>query len=291
MIPFALLAVSGCLAVGVASDQVVAGDFAAAYPEWAGVPKETPLGLAPVPGVERVFRVMELRRLAAQWNISPLPDRDICAARPVAVLTPELLLAAMRKEVAAAHIELLDFSRQPAPQGEITFSLSGLQQGPAGGYWHGYVQYAGTRRFAIWARVKVLVSGVRVVAAEDLKLGVPVEASQLRMETREELLSKTRFPDAVDSIAGQVPRHAIAAGATLREEWLEPPKAVLRGDTVVVEVISGGAHLKLEGVAESSGAIGETIAVLNPISKHRFRARVEAKGKVLVGELDQKGTL
>jgi hypothetical protein len=31
--------------------------------------------------------------------------------------------------------------------------------------------------------------------------------------------------------------------------------------------------------------------VLNPISKHRFRARVEAKGKVVAGQLDNKGTL
>ena len=291
MIPLALLAISGCLAVGGASDQVVAGDFAAVYPEWAVVAKDTPLALAPAPGVERVFRVAELRRLAARWNVTPAPDHDVCAARPVAVLTPELLLAAMRREAPTARIDLLDYGRQPAPEGELKFSLSGLQQGAAGGYWHGFVEYAGTRRFAVWARVKVQTTGARVVAADALKPGVAVEAAQLRIETREELLSTARFPVAVEEVVGYVPRHAIAAGTTLRTEWLDPPKAILRGDTVAVEVHSGGATLKLEGRAESSGAIGETIAVVNLISKRRFPARVEAKGKVVVGELGPNGIL
>jgi flagella basal body P-ring formation protein FlgA len=169
--------------------------------------------------------------------------------------------------------------------------LPGLQQGAGGGYWHGYVQYAGTRRFALWARVKVLVSGPRVVATEDLKTGVPLEAAQLRVETREEIFSPAVFPTSIEAVAGKLPRHAIAGGAALRADWLEPPKVVLRGETVLVEVTSGGAHLKLEATAESSGAIGETIAVLNPISKRRFQARVEAKGKVVAYQLENKGTL
>ena len=291
MIPLALFALAGCLAVGSGADQVVAGDLAAAYPEWAAVPRETPLGLAPAPGVERVFRVMELRRLAARWNVTPPPERDLCVARPVAMLTPELLLAAMRREAPTARIDLLDYSRQPAPEGELSFPLSGLQQGAAGGYWHGSIRYGGTHRFSVWARVKVLISAPRVVAADALRIGVPVEASQLRLEIREEPLSGARFPATVEAVAGQAPRHPIPAGASLREEWLEPPKVVLRGESVLVEVTNGAAHLKLEGTAESSGALGETIVVLNPISKHRFPARVEAKGRVVVQAPDRKGSL
>ncbi len=45
---------------------------------------------------------------------------------------------------------------------------------------------------------------------------------------------------------------------------------------------SGRAHLKFEARAESSGAIGETIAVRNPTSSKRFQARIAAKGKVWV---------
>jgi len=72
------------------------------------------------------------------------------------------------------------------------------------------------------------------------------------------------------------------AGGAVRTEWLEPAKVVLRGETVEVEAIHGGARLKLEGIAEGSGAIGETIPIQNPVSKQRFQARVESKGKVVV---------
>jgi len=186
----------------------------------------------------------------------------------------------MQKELPAAHIELFDFSRQPAPEGALAFPPSGLRQGLAGGYWSGYVAYGGTRRFTLWARVKVTVAVARVVAAQDLKPGLPLDAALLRLETRQEVPA-AGFAVSVEEVAGKVPRRPIAAGTPLRPEWLENAKVVARGETVLAEAIRGGARLELECVAEAPGAIGEIIPVLNPISKQRFQARVEAKGRVL----------
>ena len=281
MIHLTAFALAVCLAVGAGSDQVLAGDLAAAFPEWSTVPPETPLGLAPAPGVQRVFRLPELRRMAERWSLLPAPDREVCVTRPVAVLTAERLLAAMQKEFPAAHIELLDFGRVPAPEGEVLFPASGLRQTPAGGYWSGHVLYAVKHHFAIWARVKVKVAATRVIAAQDIKAGLVLDAAQLRAENREEIPA-AGFVPAIEEAAGKVSRRAIAAGVALRAEWLEPAKVVMRGETVGVEVVHGGARLKLEGIAEASGAIGETIPIQNPASKQRFPARVESKGKVIV---------
>ena len=281
MIPLTVFALAGCLAVGAARNQILADDLAAVFPEWATVPPETPLALAPAPGVQRVFRLPELRRLAERFSLAPVPDHEICLTRPVTVSTADRLLAAMQKEIPAAHIDLLDFSRQPAPDGELVFPASGLRQTEAGGYWNGYVRYAGDHLFRLWARVKVHVAAVRVVATQDLRPGQALDAAQLRVETREEVPA-AGVVSTVEEVVGKVPRRAIAAGTALRAEWLEPAKAVLRGETVQVEVVFGGARLKLEGVAEASGAVGETIAIQNPISQRRFRARVESKGRVVV---------
>ena len=288
MMPLAAFALAGCLAVGADRDRILAGDLAAGFPEWAAVPAETPLGLAPAPGVQRVFRVLELRRLAERWSLSPVPDREICVTRTVAVLTAARLLAAMQNavqnavqsEMPAAHIELLDFSRQPAPEGTLVFPVSGLRQGLTGGYWSGYVAYGGTHRFTLWARVKVMVARARVVAAEDLKPGVALDSAQFRVETREEVPAGG-LVSAVEEVAGKVLRRPVARGTALRAEWLEPAKVVLRGETVRVEAVRGGARLELECVAEGSGAIGETIPILNPVSQRRFPARVESKGRVV----------
>ena len=57
---------------------------------------------------------------------------------------------------------------------------------------------------------------------------------------------------------------------------------VVPGDIVQVEIVSGGARLVLDGVAATSGAVGDSVLVLNPDSKKQFRARVIAAGKVLV---------
>jgi flagella basal body P-ring formation protein FlgA len=288
MIALAAFALSGCLAVGAASDRILAGDLAAGFPEWAAVPAETPLGLAPAPGVQRVFRVLELRRLAERWSLSTVPDREICVTRPVAVVTAARLLAAMQsaiqndvqKVLPAAHIELFDFSRQPAPEGTLVFPVSGLRQGLTGGYWNGYVAYGGTHRFTLWARVKVTIASGRVVAAEDLKPGVALESAQFRLETREEVPA-VGLVSAVEEVAGKVLRRSVARGTALRAEWLEPAKVVLRGETVRVEAVRGGARLELECVAEGSGAIGEIVSILNPVSQRRFPARVESKGRVV----------
>jgi len=79
-----------------------------------------------------------------------------------------------------------------------------------------------------------------------------------------------------------VPRRTIAPGAAIRLSWIEAAKDILYGDTVRVEATNGGAHLEFEAQAQASGSAGQTIPVLNPVSKKRFQAQVEGKGKVSV---------
>jgi flagellar basal body P-ring formation protein FlgA len=120
-----------------------------------------------------------------------------------------------------------------------------------------------------------------VIAARDIKAGFPLDAAQFRAENREEVPT-AGFVTTIEEVAGKVSRRPIAAGVALRADWLEPAKVVMRGETVEVEAVHGGARLKLEGIAEASGAIGQTIPIQNPVSKQRFPARVESKGKVVV---------
>jgi len=281
MIPLALFALSGCLALSPTADHIRASDLAAVLPEWDALDAETPLLPAPIPGVQRVLRSAELRRLAVHWNIEPGAPRDVCFAIPVAAPDPERVLAAMQRQLPEARIEVLETSRQPAPEGDLEFPLAGLHLAPTGGYWNGYVSN-GRHRFAIWARVKVAVSSRRVVAARDLLPGRVLEPQDLRLESRDDVPAAGSFLKDIAEAAGRIPRRPVSAGTALRPEWLDTTKEVQRGDTVQVEVIRGAAHLRLDGVALAGGAVGETIAIENPTSKRRFRARVEAKGRVVV---------
>ena len=283
MIPLAALAMTGCLAVSASSDRILASDLAAAIPGLTVPVSDTPVALAPAPGVRRVFRVPELRRIALRLHWGVEPSADICVERPVSPPDPDRLLAAMRKALPNAEITLLDYGRQPQPAGEIEFSASSLRPAPGGALWYGSVRYAGSRRFALWARVAALVTVSRVIAVADLRPGQAIAAEHLRVETRQQFPLAAPFLQSAEEALGKWPRIAIRAGAEIRMDMLQDPKDVMRGETVKVDVRNGAAHLELEAQAETSGSVGDTIAVTNPTSHKRFLARVEGKGKVSVG--------
>ena len=286
MMPLLSLAVAGCLAIGAASDRIVVRDLAPSFPALAAVAPDTPLGWAPVAGARRIFRIAELRRIAARFGLDAGPEQDICVERKTMPLDPERMLECMRKQLPQARIEILDFSRQPAPEGDLEFLLAGLRPTAAGGFWSGTIRYAGGRRFAVWAQVRVTAAEPRVVAATELQPGRAIEAAQLRLETREVFPDGGTFASSLEEVAGRIPRRSVAAGTALRRQWLEAPRDVLRGDTVRVEAKVGAARIEGEGVAEASGSAGALIPVVNPVSRRRFLARVEGKGKVTV----RKGT-
>jgi flagella basal body P-ring formation protein FlgA len=281
MIPFGALLLMNCLAVNAASDRVTAADLEPAFPGLESVPPDTPLGIAPAPGVARVFRIPELKTIAEGFHLVP-PTGEICIQRTVAPPDPGRMLAAMQKTLPKARIEILDFSRRPVPEGDIEFPRSGLREGPAGTFWSGNIRYGDNHLFSIWAKVAVWVKVQRVVALSDLQPGDTISEGQIRLELRDEFPTPDNFPDSTQQVLGQLARTPIRAGSVIRAMQLEAPKQVLSGEMVTVDVWSGGAHLKLEARAEGSGARGQAIPVLNPATQKRFWARVDGKGRVSV---------
>jgi flagella basal body P-ring formation protein FlgA len=281
MIAFGTLLFLNCLAVQPTSDRITAADLAPAFPGLEAIPPDTPLAIAPAPGVARVFRAPELKTIAEGLHLTP-PVGPICIQRTVAPADPGRMLAAMQKTLPNARIEILDFSHRPIPEGEMEFPRSGLRDGPAGAFWSGNVRYGSNHLFSIWAKVAVWLKVRRVVALTDFAPGDSIPADRIRVELRDEFPAAGDFPDSTDQVSGQLARTPIRAGTAIRAAQLEAPKEVLSGEMVTVDVWSGGAHLKLEARAEGSGARGQTIPVLNPATQKRFWARVDGKGKMSV---------
>jgi flagella basal body P-ring formation protein FlgA len=282
MMLLAALTLTGCLAVNPGSDRITAGDLAGAIPGLIPPDAAAEVALAPAPGVARVFHVPELHRLAQRLHWDVQPSTDLCVERPVSPPDPAKLLEAMHRALPQAAIELLEYGRQPLPAGDLEFPASGLRPANNGGLWTGSVRYAGTRRLSLWVRVKVSVLVPRVVTVVALRAGEAITADAVRVETREEFPGAAASLQSAEEALGKWPRAAIRAGTAIGPAMLESPRDVVRGETVVVDVRNGSAHLELEARAEASGVIGETIPVLNPLSHKRFPARVEGKGKVSV---------
>jgi hypothetical protein len=183
MIALAAFAISSCLIMSSGSDSIRAADLVPAFPEMTVLDPALVISPGPLPGLTRIFHPPELRRLAAVHGLASSPHSDICVTRRVLPLDPQRLLEAMRAEMPAARIELLDFSRQSAPEGPIHFSRNGLHIGSViaaqGAIWTGWVEYGERGRFPIWARVRVPVS---VHRGENVKVTVRSGVAQLQLD-------------------------------------------------------------------------------------------------------------
>ncbi len=278
-------AITAPVCTAVAGDRITAGDFARTLPGFSSLSPETPFAYAPVPGARRIFRAAEVDRLAARYKAVVESSNEICFERVMEPLDPERVANAMRHALnnLDARIEIVETSRYPVPPGEIQFTRATLPpaaEGPV--IWRGFVRYSGERRFAIWARVKILVRSQKVVAAENLTAGSRIDAKQVRVEEHDVFPSMQAAAVSLDGITGKVLRRPIPAGSAITSTLLEEPKDVERGQMVEVEVRSGAARLKLEGRAQSAGRTGDAIRVRNLSTGKSFSAHVSAKGQVVL---------
>ena len=265
----------------VAGGRILAADMARAVPAFAGMAPELVLGYAPAPGARRNYGALELARLARRYGLVVEPGTEVCFVRPVEALTRERVAGALRVAMPAARIELVGFSRQPIPPGELRFLVSGLRPEPAGNspwLWHGAVCVPGQDDFPVWAQVRIQVAGKRTIATEALAAGRPIERGQLREEPYE---GAPGLPD-LSQVVGCVPRRPIPAGTAIERQWLDPPVEVVRGELVRVEIRSGQARVLMEGEAQSSGRRGEVIAVRNPGNGKIFRGTVADRRRVVL---------
>jgi flagella basal body P-ring formation protein FlgA len=276
----------------VAGDRITAGDLARTVPGFSSLAPETPLAYSPVPGARRIFRAAEIDRLAARFKVPVESSNEICFERVMEQLKPERVVNAMQHALnnLEARIEVVEMSKFPVPPGEIQFTRSTLPpatEGPV--IWRGFVRYGGDRRFAIWARVKILVCSQKIIATENIAAGSRIDAKHVRVEERDVFPSADAGTPAVDGIVGKIPRRPISAGSAITATLLEEPKDVERGQMVEVEVRSGAARLKLEGRAQSAGRTGDAIRVRNLSTGKSFSAHVSAKGQVVLSAATASG--
>lgn len=272
----------------IKADRIVAADVALSVPEFAAVPRDAVIAYAPVPGARRVLHAGELRRFASKYNVRLDSDREACFEWSIGPVSRDEVVRSMREslQLPDAKIDIIEMSTQVAPEGKMVFPLPGLvpaadrNNGPA--LWRGFVAYSERRRFDLWVRVKLSASTSRVVAVTAIPAGQVIAASDVRLESTDDFPVWHEVARSLDEVVGLAPRRSIAAGRSILRTELIQPLEIEAGDIVEVHVESGRAHLTLQARAENSGHRGQIISLRNPKSGKIFRARVQAKGEVLV---------
>jgi flagella basal body P-ring formation protein FlgA len=287
----ATLARAGCVAVS--SDQIVARDLRDAVPSLQKLDPETPLGFSPLPGTQRILSTRELTLIAHRHGLTLISGDgmmpSVCVERAVRRISHEEMKAALVAALgmADAELDLIEFSQQPAPLGRLEFSRAGLNKPPllapdAPVLWRGRLVSDGQRSVMTWAKVKISVDRVVLVASEDIVMKTLVGADQIK-EVHERQFPFVE-PSLVsrDEIIGKIARRLIPAGQKFTPNALSEPTDISKGDMVHVKVVDGSATLSLDAVAQSSGKKGESIRVHNPTTGKNFRVVVDEKGRATV---------
>ena len=277
----ATLAAASCLPLPPAAERITAADLAGGWPALAAAGSGTAVAFAPAPGVQRVFSAGELQRIGARLGVDSEPPGPVCVERASAPLDPAALLASMQRVLPEAEIEIVEYGRAAAPAGEVVFPKALLQPS---GLWKGYIEYAPSRRFSIWARVKVRLTVTQVVATETLPAGKTIAAPQLRLETVTAAPGAAVGAQSIEEVAGRIALRSIAAGKPVPRAQLAEAPDVTRGQSVRVEVHHGATRLETEGLAQANGRRGDRVLIQNPTSGRRFLARVAGEGLVVVGD-------
>lgn len=86
------------------------------------------------------------------------------------------------------------------------------------------------------------------------------------------------------ALSGKRTRKALRANEVVCVSAIEPRPLVARGEEITVRYVSSNVVLTINGVAQSDGAAGDSLLVLNPRSHDLFRAVVSGAREVTIHE-------
>ncbi|MGB6940880.1 MAG: flagellar basal body P-ring formation chaperone FlgA [Bryobacteraceae bacterium] len=274
----------------IANDRILGEDLAKAVPAFLDkIPGDAVIGYSPAPGAQRIFNSLELRRIGAPYGVAVAPDAEACFEWKLQTLTDDAVRTAIRDALQSpdAHVDVLAISGKQAPAGKLKFPISGLLASTLTGpdtpvTWRGEVLYHGSRKFSIWARVKISATMTRVVATQLILPGQTVAPDQVRIETYDDFPLRNDIARNLEDVVGRMPRRPLRTGLPVFRADLIEPLQVQRGDLVDVTAIAGAAQLRMPALAETPGRQGDMISLRNPTTGKIFRGRIEGKDKALV---------
>jgi flagella basal body P-ring formation protein FlgA len=270
----------------VTEDVIRIRDLAAAEPAFSPVDADSVVAYSPLPGSVRILQGAQLARLARRHGMADGEFRDVCFQRAMRQLDEQELLEAFHSALAipSAEVELVDFSRFPAPVGDLVFPRSGLAltPSPAPSLWKGYIVYGGGQHFPVWARVKLRARLNRVVATDNLLTSQPVRPDQVRIEPLDGVPDALAPAQSLDQVVGKTLLRPVRRGATVSLDDVSTAIVVRRGDKVDVDFKSPVVHLRFEALAEMDGRFGDRIRLRNLKSTNIFEAEVSGKDQARV---------
>jgi flagella basal body P-ring formation protein FlgA len=134
----------------------------------------------------------------------------------------------------------------------------------------------------IYTRARITAFGSAIVTRRPLSNGTLITADDIELRELELTRIHQPFFDDPGLILGKQLRFSLPAGSILTANQLLTPKAVKKGELVIILAINNGMQIRMKGTALSDGNSGQKIAVRN-LSSHRIvEGTVKSPGIVQV---------
>ena len=126
----------------------------------------------------------------------------------------------------------------------------------------------------VWVTCDIGVYGPVVVAVHPVARGEELAADDLEVDRRDLSQVPRGTLSELREAVGRVARASIAPNAPLRQEQLQTPAAVHRGDAVVLIAERGALRITAPGEVREEGGIGDQVRVVNRMTKRELFGRV-----------------
>lgn len=120
------------------------------------------------------------------------------------------------------------------------------------------------------------------VLARPLAAGEVVRAADITIVRRPKSEFAANIINGADQAIGLAVRRPMRPGEVLRQADLSKPETIARNDNVTITYQVPGITLTLRGKALESGSTGDTINVLNVLSKRSVQGTIAGPGHVIV---------
>lgn len=178
------------------------------------------------------------------------------------------------------HIDRVQTFPEACLDGGALRAIDLLEVGPDGGTLTAQAQIAsGAAQTRCWVRARVRIDVPTVVARRAVPRGEVLSAQDLEIQW----LARTRqtLTEPGHAIGRRVKR-ALRPQEAVVANLLDLPRVIARGDQVRVSLRRGGVHLRTDGEALMSGAVGAQISVRLQTTRRVVQATVLNTGHVEV---------
>jgi flagella basal body P-ring formation protein FlgA len=260
----------------------------------AGAGADRVLGPGPGAGGRIVVEAAQLSAIARDYRVDWRPassgDRAVLD-RPGRPLRREDALDAVKSALIGAgasaecDIELPGFSPPLVPyEADPKPVVSDMDYEPAAGRFSAVLSITGTAMEPIHMRLTGRVDDTidLPVATTRLLAGSVLRAEDVHIARVHTTLVRSEVMRRIGDAIGMQLKRPLAAGQPLAVSELMRPSMVQKGANVMMLLDSPGITLSAQGQALESGAIGERIRVLNPVSRAVLEAEVIGPDRVRV---------